>query len=180
MSFVLFAADAGGKAANPLAPDYVTMGVTLVVFLLLLGILYTFAWGPILAGLRKREENIAGAKDEAIAVRREAEELRSKLQAEFASANDKIRGMLEEARRDADALRAKEREAGQKDAQAERDRAIREIQSERDQAKQELYDLSVNLATLISTKAVRKSLSADDHKRLVDEAVGELKASSRN
>jgi F-type H+-transporting ATPase subunit b len=181
MTAALFAAaDAAGHGSgSPLEPDYVTMGVTLVVFLALLGILYVFAWGPILAGLRKREDVIFGARDAALRTKQEAEELRAKLNAEFAQANDKIRAMLEEARRDADALRAREREAGQRDAAAERERAKREIESAKDAALQEIYQRSVDLAALISTKAVRRSLSADDHRRLVDEALADLKTNSR-
>ena len=52
-----------------------------------------------------------------------AEELRKKLQNEFAQAHDQIRALMDEARRDAEVLRVKEREAGQKDASIERERA---------------------------------------------------------
>ena len=97
-------------STDPLAPDYVTMGVTLVVFAALLGLLYAFAWGPILAGLKKREEGVFAARDEAVKVKHEAEELRTKLQAEFAAANDRIRGMMDEARVDAEASKAAARE----------------------------------------------------------------------
>lgn len=38
---------------------------TFVVFILLLAILWKFAWGPIVAGLEKREESIAHNIDEA-------------------------------------------------------------------------------------------------------------------
>lgn len=173
MYAVLFAAEGG---ANPLAVDPVTMGVTLVVFLALLAVLYFAAWGPILKGLKKREEVIFGARDEALKTKHEAEELRVKLQAEFASANDRIRAMMDEARRDADVLRAAEKAVGQKEAQAERERAKREIQMAIDQALQEIKQHAVKLAALMSTKAVRRSMSEDDHKRLVDESLTELKA----
>ncbi len=82
--------------------------------------------------------------------------------------------MLEEARRDADALRATEREIGMKEAATERERAKREIESAKDTALQEIYQKAVDLATLLSTKAVKKNLNADDHRKLVDEAIAEL------
>jgi len=167
---LLFAA----AVADPLAPDYVTMGVTLVVFVALLAILYKFAWGPILAGLKKREESIFGARDEAIRVKAEAEQLRTQLQAEYAAANDKIRTMLDEARRDADALKVAEREAGAKDAQAERERAKREIETVKQQALQEIRVQTVQLAALISSKAVRRTVTINDHDRLVAESLDEL------
>lgn len=148
---------------------------TIVVFLLLFFILNKFAFPNIVKGLKAREDLIASAKDEAILAKKEAEEMRKKLQDEFAVANDKIRGLMEEARRDADALRAKERETGQKEAAAERERAKREIESAKDAALQEIYQKSVDLATLMSTKAIRRNMSADDHRRLVDESLADLK-----
>jgi F-type H+-transporting ATPase subunit b len=154
---------------------------TLVVFGLLFAILYFFAWPNIATGLKKREEMLSAVKDAAEKARREAEEASAKLKAEFATANDKVRAMLEEARRDADALRNKEQEAGKKAADAERERAKREIQTARDAALQEIYQKAVDLATLMSTKTVKKNLSAADHKALVDEALAELNAQpSRN
>lgn len=154
---------------------------TLAVFLLLFIVLYVFAWPNISAGLQKREEMLSAVKDAAEKAKREAEEVHAKLQAEFATANDKVRAMLEEARRDADALRAKERETGQREAATERDRAKREIEAAKDAAVQEIYHNAVELATLLSTKTVKKNLSADDHRALVDEALAELNAQpSRN
>jgi F-type H+-transporting ATPase subunit b len=167
---------AAAPGADPLAPDYVTMGVTLVVFLALLGVLYVFAFPGILAGLRKREETIFAARDEAVRVQREAEELRAKLQAEFAAANDQIRAMMDEARRDADALKAAEREAGKAEAAAELGRARREIAAEKDAALQELRQESVKLAGLMASKAVRRTLTVEDHGRLLAESLDELKA----
>jgi len=149
---------------------------TLIVFGLLCLILYRYAWPNIAAGLDKREAMLHSARDEAVRAKQEAEEMRQKLQAEFAQAHDKIRAMLEEARRDADELRAREREAGAKEAAAERDRARREIDAARDVALQEIYRQSVQLAALMSSKAIRRNMSADDHSRLVEESLAELKA----
>jgi F-type H+-transporting ATPase subunit b len=148
---------------------------TVVVFGLVFVILSRYAFPNIVAGLKKREDAIAAAKDEALVAKAEAEAMRKKLADEFAVANDKIRALLEEARRDADALRVKEREVGQKEAATERERAKREIEAAKDAALQEIYQKSVDLATMISTKAVRRTMSADDHRRLVDESLADLK-----
>ena len=60
--------------------------------------------------------------------------------------------MLDEARRDADALRAKEREAGEREAAAERDRAKREIEAARTRPCKEIYQQAVQLASLMSRR----------------------------
>jgi len=170
--FALFAAD---STAKPLTPDFVTMGVTLVVFGLLLLILYVAAWKPILAGLRKREDGIFAARDEATKVKHEVEELRVKLNAEFAAANDRIRAMMDEARKDADALKASEREVGKKEAATELDRARRQIATETEAAMQQLRQQAVELAGLMATKAVRRNLSLGDKQALLQESMEELK-----
>jgi F-type H+-transporting ATPase subunit b len=149
---------------------------TLIVFGALLLILYRYAWPLISEGLAKREAAIAAARDEAVRVKHEAEELRGRLQAEFSQAHVQIRAMMDEARRDAEVLRAKEREAGQRDAAAERERARREIEAYKDAALQELHHHAVQLAALMSEKAIRRQLSLDDQNRLIEESLAELKA----
>jgi F-type H+-transporting ATPase subunit b len=165
----------GGKQADPLTPNLVNSVVTLVVFLGLLAILYRFAWGPIMKGLAAREQAQYQALDEARAAREEAAAMRAQLQAEMAKATDQVRALLDEARRDADALKASEREAGARDAAAERERAQREIAAARDAALKDIYDQAVRLAALMSEKALRRSVSAEDHRRLLDESIAELK-----
>jgi F-type H+-transporting ATPase subunit b len=148
---------------------------TLIVFGLLLFILSKYAWPHISEGLQKREAAIIGARDEAIKARAEAEETRAKLQKDYAEAQDKIRAMLDEARRDADALKVAEKEAGVREAAAERDRAKREITSEKEGIRQELHEYAVQLAAMLSAKTIRRELTADDHRRLLAESLAELK-----
>ena len=169
----------GGHDKNPLAEGLkrYDLGIyTLIVFVLLMVILGKFAWPNISAGLKKREAAILGAREEAAKAKSDAEELRVKLQKDYAEAQDKIRAMLDEARRDSEALRATEREAGAKEAQAERDRARREIQTEKEAVLQELYQQAVQLASTMSAKTIRRSLGADDHRRLLDESLAEIRS----
>ncbi|WP_232056209.1 F0F1 ATP synthase subunit B [Tuwongella immobilis] len=149
---------------------------TLVVFGLLMVILGRFAWKPIMEGLDKREQTLASTWEEAEKAKSEAQAIRAQLQQELADANAQIRAMLEEARRDADTLRTSARSEGAAEAKAELDRARREIETARDQALQELWASSVQLASMISSKAIRRELTADDHRRLFDEALSEIQA----
>lgn len=148
---------------------------TLIVFGLLVIILGKTAWPKITAGLEKREANIQAVKDEALAARQEAEKIRLQLQKDHADSQDKIRAMLEEARRDADTLRAEQREAGVKDAATERERARREIESAKDAALNDIYKQAVNLAALMSAKTMSRKITADDHHQMLDESLAELK-----
>lgn len=152
---------------------------TLIVFGLLVLVLSKTAWPKITEGLAKREAAILGARDDAARARAEAEDIRVRLQKEFADAQDKIRAMLDEARRDADSLRATEREAGVKEAAAERERAKREIESAKDSALDEIYRTAVDLATSLTAKTIGRQITADDHRKLLDESLAELRQSAR-
>jgi F-type H+-transporting ATPase subunit b len=151
---------------------------TLIVFALLILILSKFAWPHIKEGLEKREANIRSALDEARREREQSLVALAEAKKQLAAAADQVKGMLDEARRDADVLKASEREVGVKDAAAERDRAKREIEAARDAALKDIYEQAVKLAALMSEKALRRSVSAEDHRRLLDESIAELKGSN--
>ena len=48
----------------------------------------------------------------------------------------------------------------------------------KEQALQQLWDRSAELATLVSSKALRRHLTVDDHRGLVDEALAELQGAA--
>jgi F-type H+-transporting ATPase subunit b len=164
------------KPFNPLDLLAVDLGLwALVVFIILFLILKNAAWGPMLEGLQKREQTIRAAVDEAKDARKETERVRAEFKAEMDKAYAEIPKMMEEARRDAQNLAEEMRSKAIADIQTERQRLRREIDTARDQALQDLWNRAAELATLISSKAIKRSLSEDDHRRLVDDALNELR-----
>jgi F-type H+-transporting ATPase subunit b len=153
---------------------------TIVVFAVLLFVLRKFAWGPMLEGLQKREQNIRLALEEAQQAREDAQKVRSQLQAEMSQAADKVRQMMDEARRDAQYMADEMVGKARSEIQGERDRLRREIDTARDQALQQLWGHAAQLAAMISSKAVRRELNLDDHRRLVDEAIAELRGAGND
>jgi F-type H+-transporting ATPase subunit b len=149
---------------------------SIVVFLGLMFILKKYAWGPMVEGLQKREERIKGALEEARKTREQAKQLQIDLQRKMDGAAQEIATMMEAARRDAGQLLADTKSQAVKEVQAERDRLRREIETVKDQALQELWKHTAELATLISEKTIRRKLTEDDHRKLVDEALGEIRA----
>jgi F-type H+-transporting ATPase subunit b len=171
-------AEHGAEKKNPFKPPYNPLDLTLwsfIVFLVILGVLWKFAWKPILAGLQSRENTIRESLEQAERTRREAMELQAKLDAQLKDAGGKIAAMMDEARRDAQGVKDQMVAAAQKEIQDRGDKLKREMEMAKDQAMQEIWQQSVTLASLMSSKAVRRSLSPDDHKRLLDESLAELK-----
>jgi F-type H+-transporting ATPase subunit b len=130
----------------------------------------------MLEGLQKREQNIHAAMEEARRARDESLRLREQLQREMDAVGDKVRTILEDARRDAERANSEMTAKARAEMAAERERLRREIETARDQALQQLWNQSAELAMLISAKAIQRQLSTDDHRRLADEALAEIRA----
>jgi F-type H+-transporting ATPase subunit b len=178
------AADHGSKGNEP-APPIISwvpelLIWTVCVFLILLFVMKRFAWQPMLDALRKREQTIKGAVEEAKVARADMERMRHDFEARMAEANAQIPKMMAEARKHAEELAADMRARAQADIQADRQRLRREIEMARDQALQELWSQTAHLATLISAKALRRTVNEDDHRRLVDEALAELRQAGKD
>jgi F-type H+-transporting ATPase subunit b len=147
---------------------------TIVVFVVLLLVLKRYAWHPMLDALHQREENIRLAAEEAKQARAETERVTAEFKAKMAEAYAEIPRLMEQARKDAQQLAEEMRTKAQAEIQAERQRLRREIEIATEQALQQIYTHAAQLATLISAKAIQKSLSVEDHRRLVDQAMQEL------
>lgn len=164
----------GGGTPDPLVVDVDLAVATLVVFLVTMAILWKFAWGPIAAGLDKREkaiaDNIAAAEEAA----EEARRLTSQYETKLAGAAEQVRHLLDEARRDAEHTKQSILEEARDAAGKERERTLREIESAKQGALKELADTSADLAVDLAGKIIKAKLSAEEHSQLVRDAVSQL------
>ena len=79
---------------------------TLLVFVVLLVLLKSVAWKPIIEALRKREESIHEALDTAAKAQREAEKLLAEHRAQLAKMNDEAARILQEAKHNAEKMKS--------------------------------------------------------------------------
>jgi F-type H+-transporting ATPase subunit b len=149
-----------------------SIGIFIILFLLLA----RFAWKPMLEGLTKREEKIRDALEQAEKTRREALEQSEKLQMQMKESAGQVAAMMDEGRRDAQALKEQMVADAKAEIQQERDRLLREVEAAKDQALQEIWQSSVSLATAMSAKAIGRAVGEEDHRRLLDESLAELKS----
>jgi F-type H+-transporting ATPase subunit b len=147
---------------------------TVVVFVGLLFVLGKFAWKPLLQALHQREEHLEHCLLATERARNESEQLLAQHRQQMAQAADQIRALLDEARREAQALKDDIINQARTEADAERQRARRDIENARDQALSEIWSKAAELAVSVAGKVLTKELGPDDHRRLVDSAIGEL------
>jgi F-type H+-transporting ATPase subunit b len=150
---------------------------TAVVFLLLLAVLWKFAWKPIAEGLDSREKHISGQIADAERANHEARQLLADHQTKLASAQDEVRGIIDQARRDAEKLGREMLDKAKSEAAAERQRSLQQIETATAGALQELAQRSATLAVDLAGKIVRSRLNAADHAGLIQKAVDEFTAS---
>jgi F-type H+-transporting ATPase subunit b len=144
---------------------------TFVVFALLLGLLYKYAWGPVTEGLERRElsirDNIAGAE----AARLKAEKMLAEHAAKLDKVQDEVREILAEARRDAEYTKNGIVAAAQKEAEATRQRAVQDIERARDQALDSLFHHMARCVNEATEQVIGRALTGADNDRLIEEAL---------
>jgi F-type H+-transporting ATPase subunit b len=149
---------------------------TVVVFIGLLLVLGRFAWKPLLAALHQREEHLEHVLLDTERARNEAEALLAEHRRLMAEAQDKVRAMIDQARHEAQAAADEVTRKAQEETEAARHRAERDIATARDQALVELWSKTAELAVSVAGKVLARDLGPDEHRRLIDTAVGELPA----
>jgi len=159
---------------NPLSWSQDLAIWTGVVFLVLMAILWKFAWGPIREGLQRREQGIAEQIDQAEQANKEARELLSQYEQKLAGAKEEVREILVRARRDAEQLGQDMLEKARQEAQAERQRALRQIDDATSAALKELAAKGADLALNLAGKIVRAELKPDDHARLIERTISDF------
>lgn len=156
------------------SPDVGLMLWTLLVFVLALLLLKKFAWPQITQALDERQMAITNAIDSAERGRKEAEELAAEYRQQLQAARVESEEIISRARRTADKTEAEALEAGKIKREELVDQAKNDIQAEVRRATSELREQVAQLTVDATAKITRKSLTADDQNRLLDEALGEI------
>lgn len=174
------AAEAEHEAPSLFAGDLGNSVWTLLIFVVVLVVLGKFAWGPILSALQTRENFIREALEKAKREREEAEERLREYEARLAGARAEASAIVDEGRRDAEAVKRRIEEDAKHQADLMIERAKREIQIATDTATKSLFTLSAKLATEMAARVLGRELTAQDHERLIAEGIDGLDSAGRH
>jgi F-type H+-transporting ATPase subunit b len=144
------------------------------VFVILMLLLTRFAWKPIMEGLEKREQGIANTIAATQRAHEDAKRMLESYERRLAEAADEVRGMLEEARRDAEETKVAIVTEARKAADDEQARAKREISLATDDALSRIGQRAGELAVEVAGKFLGKQLSTDDQQRLIRDSVASI------
>ena len=147
---------------------------TTFVFLSLLGILWKFAWGPILGAVQAREDGIQDTLDQAANQRDEAAKLLAEHRRQMADARRQAQLMMAEGKEAGERVRQDIEDRARAEGDAMIERARESIEREKDAALEELRKESVDLALAAAAKLVQESLDEKKDRELVMGFIEEL------
>jgi F-type H+-transporting ATPase subunit b len=150
----------------------------LLVGALAFAVLFFFVWKWVLprvsALLEERREKIQGDLESAEDTRKQAEQELADYREQLANARQESNGIIEEARKTAEQLRADIQARAEREAAATVAKAQEEIRAERDRVFQELRGEIGEIAVELAERVVGAALDAKAHQRLIDEYIDQV------
>ena len=162
-------------AASPLIDPVPGLMIwTLVCFAITFFVLKRFAFGPIQKTIDERRERIRSSIEEAERARTEARELLEEHKALIGQAKNEAGEILAEARKVADAQMARAREEADADRQRRLEETRKQIEAETARALEQIREEVAELTVIAAGKVTGKLLDRDDHRKLIEDAIGDL------
>lgn len=163
------------KSSNFLvSPDIGLMIWTLAVFFVTLFLLRKYAFPPIQAALEKRQHMIEESIDSANRVKAEADEILAEYRERLKEARVQAEEIVARARKNGEAAERQALEEAKGLREEQLAQARKDIQAETARALQEIRKEVADLTVAATERVTRKTLTEDDQRRLVEEALSEL------
>lgn len=168
--------EGGGHAdeTNIFNADIGNAIITFIIFGLVVLILGRFAWRPLLNVLHERERTIRESLESAQRERQQAEQLLAEYKDQIHQARVEATAIVEEGRRDAEAVRRRIQAEARQQADELIARAKREIKLAADTAVRGLYDQTAELAVRVAGNILGREISAEEHRQLVADSLKEM------
>jgi F-type H+-transporting ATPase subunit b len=147
---------------------------TLIAFGITFWVLKRFAFGPIQKTIDERRDRIRLAVEEADKARAEARDLLEQHRALLGQAKSEAGEILAETRKVADAQLARAKEETEADRQRRLEDTRKQIEAETARALEQIRMEVADLTLAATSRVVGRVLTEEDHRRLIDEAIGEL------
>ena len=165
---------AASKGSFLIKPGIGLMVWTLLVFGLTMVLLSKLAFPRISEALERRKRSIEESIDTAERTRKEAEELLAEYRERLKEARGQAEEIVQRARQAADSHEHEAKERGQEILAEAAKRAERDIEAATKRALDDIRKEVADLTVMATEKVTRKTLTAEDQKRLVEEALREL------
>ena len=153
--------------------EWGTTIVTLVTFVILIILLKKFAWGPLKEVMDKRERDINKDIDDAEQAKINAQKLEEENRKTLKETQDEVQKILDDAKIQARKQHEEIIHEANEKANGMIETAQSEINSQKERAISDINNQVSELSVLIASKVLRKEISEQDQKELVEKYLKE-------
>jgi F-type H+-transporting ATPase subunit b len=171
---LLAATSEEGGGSFLVTPNVGLMIWTLLAFGITLWVLWKLAFPRIGEALDRRQKAIEESIDTAERTKTEADQLLQEYRERLREAREQADEIVARARKAGDNLEAESKQDALHQREELMEQTKRDIEAETRRAIQEIRKEVADLTVLATEKVTRKTLTDDDQRRLVEEALGEL------
>ena len=159
---------------SPVDIQFLTLGTTIVVFVLFLLLASKYVWPHILKGLDQREEKLRDDLQAAEEARQRANDALQEYEQELTKARTEAGEMIAKARQDAKAVAEELRSNNTRELTEMKSAATADIEAAKRAAIGELHAEASNLAVSIASRILDREISATDQQALINESLAEI------
>lgn len=145
-------------------------------FLVMVGILGRFAWGPLVKSIESRRQKIADDFAEAERRQRDADQLKAKYEQDLRGIEAQARVRMQEAIAEGQKVAEEIKSQAHADAQARLQRAEEEVAREREKAKEQVKQQVISLSIRTAEKILRTKIDDPAQRKLAGEFIDEVGA----
>jgi len=173
---LLLAAEGGEDEGGAflVTPELGVMIWTVLAFLFTMFVLRKAAFPRIREAITERANKISTEIDAAERQRKEADELLAEYRQRLKEAREQADDIVSRARKAGESTKAEATEEGRAKREELVDAAKKDIEAETKRSLEKIRNEIADLTVLATERVTRKSLSGEDQKRLVEEALGEV------
>ncbi|MFY9812777.1 MAG: F0F1 ATP synthase subunit B [Dehalococcoidales bacterium] len=150
-----------------------TLAAQVVNFIILLLLLYFFAYKPVMKMLDERSRKIKDSMEEVQKVKAQAAQTEEEFKKKIEAASKEGQEVIARAMRTGEEARQRAQAEAKQEAQALVEKARVEIQRERDETIGELRQEFADLTVVAAEKVIGKSLDKEAHRQIIDQVLDE-------
>ncbi len=152
----------------------IEMAIQIIATLLLIVVVKKFFWDKVTAFLESRREIVDSELTEAAAQKEEAQALKDDAEESYQKAKEDARKIIEDAKSQADDNKSQIIKEAKSEAEHMKKSAKEDLEKEIELARNKLKEEIVDVAMVLSQKAIEKKISKETYDRLIDEAIEEI------
>ncbi len=157
-----------------LDPEKIMAVLLWATFFCVIFVLQKFAWKPILAGLKQREDYIRKSLADADKIKAELAGIEAAKAKIFDEAKEKANGIIEQSRKTGNELARQIEQRAKQNAEEIITSAHQEIEGERERVRNALKKESVQTAVSLAEKILKENLDTEKNRNLINQAIKDV------